>query len=154
MRQYLRITRYPYAEPYHLNLVMEASNGSQTSRLEFYCNADDLLKVANALESFPRHEHHLFLWELGTERPEDRFAYYFRFRVFAVNCLGKCAIQVRFNNHAPLPEREIAGFCISDIEPAPLDRLKGLISQFAELKHQVLEWQLNDGWLLERAEEN
>ena len=150
MRQYIRITRKPYEEPYHLNLVMEASNGIQTARLEFYDNADALPKVAKELEGFPRHKDHVFLWELGSERPEDRFAFYFRFRVFAIDSLGHCAIYLRFNNNDALPDREVAEFCIR-AEPAQLDRLAGLFKQFAKLKHEVLEWELGDGQLLGKS---
>jgi len=153
MRQYIRITRKPYEEPYHLNLVMEASNGVQKAQLEFYDNAESLSTLAKELEVFPRHKDHAFLWELGSERPEDRFAFYFRFRAFAVNSVGHCAIQLRFNNNEALPRRELAEFCIRDVEPAQLNRLAQLLKQYAELKHEVLEWELDDGRLLEKRNE-
>jgi hypothetical protein len=152
VRQYIRVTRKPYEEPYNLNLVMEASNGTQTARLEFYDNADALSSVAKELEVFPRHKDHVFLWQLGSERPEDRFAFYFRFRVFAVDSLGHCAIHLRFNNNHALPDREVAEFCIH-AEPAQLNRLAGLFEQFAKLEHEVLEWALDDGRLLEKRNE-
>jgi hypothetical protein len=34
----IRITRIPYEEPYHLRLVMRASNGSQRTEIKFYVN--------------------------------------------------------------------------------------------------------------------
>jgi hypothetical protein len=80
-------------------------------------------------------------------------AFYFRFRVFAVNSVGHCAIQLRLNNNETLPHRELAEFCIRDVEPAQLNRLAQLLKQFAELKHEVLEWELNDGRLLKKRTE-
>jgi hypothetical protein len=34
MKPYIRITRCPYEKPYHLNLVMTASNGQLAGKLE------------------------------------------------------------------------------------------------------------------------
>jgi hypothetical protein len=152
MRPYIRIVRKPYEEPYHLNLVIEASNGVQKGQLEFYDNAEALSHAANELEVFPRHNGQVFLWELGSERPEDRFAFYFRFRVFVVDSVGHCAIQLRFNNNEALPDRQLCEFCIR-VEPAQLSRLAQLLKQFSELKHEVLEWGFNDGRLLGKADE-
>src|SRR5687768_3782680 len=112
MNPYIRITRHPYEEPYHLNLVIEASNGSVCGKLEFYLNADALLKWADEMEIFPRHATSVVLWEIGSERPEDRFAFYFRLRLFTVDSLGHGAIQLRLNNNAALPDREVSEFCI------------------------------------------
>jgi hypothetical protein len=150
MRPYIRIVRQPYEEPYHVNLVLEASNGAQKNRLEFYDNAEALSRLASELEAFPRHNGQVILWELGSERPEDRFAFYFRFRVFVVDPVGHCAIQLRFNNNEELPDRELSEFCIR-AEPAQLNRLAQLLKQFSKLRHEVLEWELDDGRLHERA---
>jgi hypothetical protein len=152
VRQFIRITRTPYEEPYHVHLLIEASNGKQQAQLEFYENADALSKLAKNLDAFPRYKDHVVLWDLGSERPEDRFAYYFRFRVFAVDLVGHCAIQLRFNNNQDLPDREIAEFCIR-ADPAQLDRLARLLSHFSHLKHEVLDWGLDEGRLLESRDE-
>lgn len=53
MRQpFIRITRHPYEEPYHLNLVV-ASNGRQRGELEIYAPPDDLVAMAAQLRDFP-----------------------------------------------------------------------------------------------------
>jgi hypothetical protein len=150
--EYIRIIRKPYEEPYLLNLVIQASNGVQENQLEFYDNAEALSHLANELEVFPRHNSQVFLWELGSERPEDRFAFYFRFRAFVVDSVGHCAIQLRFNNNEALPDRELSEFCIR-AEPAQLNRLAQLLREFSKLKHEVLVWELDDGRLLEKANE-
>src|SRR6185369_15402945 len=106
MSAYIRITRMPYEEPYHTHLVMEASNGRQRWEFEYYASVKSLIEWATRLEVFPRHKTDVYLFELGSERPEDRSAYYFRFRVFTTDSRGHCAIHLRFNNNEDLPRRE------------------------------------------------
>jgi hypothetical protein len=48
----IRITRYPYEEPYHLNLHIAASNGRVAGDLEYYCNANDLGILGKKLVGF------------------------------------------------------------------------------------------------------
>lgn len=139
MSTYLRITRIPYEEPYHLELRVEASNGRQSACFGFYIGAQLLIEIADELEVFPQHSSHVFLQEVGSERPEDRWAYYFRFRVFPVDGFGRCALQLRFNNNQELPHREISEFCIETV-PAQINRLGKMFRQFAKLESPVLEW--------------
>ena len=148
MKPFIRITRHPYEEPYLLNLVVAASNGRQQGELEIYTSADALSGVASDLRVFPREPKETVLWELGSERPEDRFAFYFRLRVFQVAANGKCAVELRFNNNQAPPDREIVEFSMEAL-PADLDRLADLLQQFSRLKHRVLEWNVTDGQLHE-----
>jgi hypothetical protein len=147
-KPYIRIARFPYEEPYHVHLNIEASNGRQALFLEVFDNADSLHRLAENLEAFPRHNRDVFLWELGSEYPEDRWAYYFRFRVFVTDTVGHCAIQIRFNNNRNLPNREIGEFCIT-AEAGQINRLGQLLRKFAELKHEVLVWDGDGGTLYE-----
>ncbi len=101
MASFLKITRHPYEEPHHLNLVVQVSNGTQTGSLEIYTTPEALLRSAEALRAFPRHSTDVFLWEIGSERPEDRWAFYFRFRVF----LNRADRRV----HDPLPLQQQPG---------------------------------------------
>jgi hypothetical protein len=152
MRPFLRIIRIPYEEPYHVHLVLEASNGESLGLLEFYDNASALKTWADALENFPRHSSDVFLYELGSERPEDRFAHYFRFRAFTTDGLGHCAVQLRMNNNSALPYRNVSEFCIC-AEAADINRLGALCRKFALLQHDVLYWRLTEGELYESLEE-
>lgn len=152
MNTYIQVVRRPYEEPYHLNLVMSASNGRQAGELEFYVNADTLGAWADEMEKFPIHAQSVLNWELGSEYPEDRFAFYFRLRLFTVNSRGLCAIQVRFNNNAELPEREVSEFCIQT-EPAQINRLGALFREFSKLQHQILHWSLTEGALYASTQE-
>jgi len=139
MSAYIKIERRPYEEPYHINLIFEASNGRAKGVLEYYDNADSLIDIATELEVFPRHNTDVFLYQLGSERAEDRHAYYFRFRVFLTNSTGACSIQLRFNNRKDLPDREIVEFCINT-EPTGINRLGKLFREFSKLETRVLEW--------------
>lgn len=144
----IRIKRIPYEEPYHLHLVMRASNGRQRAEITFYVNAKDLTQWADHLEVFPRHGTDVFLWEAGSERPEDSFAHYIRLRAFIHDSSGHCAIHLRFNNNQDLPDREIAEFCIR-AEASQINYLGRLCRGFAELKHEVLDWKIEGGQLYE-----
>ena len=150
MKPFIRITRHPYEEPYHVNLVVAASNGRQQGELEIYANVGDLAAFARELRGFPKRKDDTALWELGSERPEDRVAFYYRFRVFQVTSNGRCAIEVRFCNNREPPDREAVEFSI-DALPSDLDRLAVLLERFSSLEHRVLEWDINDGDLREDA---
>jgi hypothetical protein len=148
MKPFIRIARIPYEEPYHVHLVLEASNGKSLGALEYYDSANVFKNWADALENFPRHSRDVFLHELGSERPEDRVAHYFRFRAFTTDRLGHCAIQLRMSNNSELPYRSVSEFCIR-AEAADINRLGALCRKFAMLEHEVLCWRLTEGELYE-----
>ncbi|HCG8217763.1 TPA: hypothetical protein NJ504_004747 [Vibrio parahaemolyticus] len=150
MEYCVKIERIPYEEPYHLQLLWDISNGMQSTRFELYNNASDLLKIAKGLEFFPRHPKDVFLYEIGSERAEDNFAYYFRLRAFMVTPQGQCALQIRFCSNAPLPYKHISEFCIQ-LEPRDLNRLGILFGDFSKLQSHFLAWDakgdfLGDKW--------
>ena len=146
MKPFIRMTRHPYEEPYHVNLVVAASNGRQQGEIEIYANAEDLAVFARALRVFPQQNDDSVLWQLGSERPEDHFAFYYRLRVFRVSANGRCAIEVRFCNNQEPPHREVIEFSIEAL-PSDLDRLADLLERFGSLEHRVLEWNITDGEL-------
>lgn len=152
MSPYLKFARRRYEEPYHLHLFLAASNGRQVSAIDFYIGRDTLTEWAEGIEVFPRHRDHVYLWECGSERPEDRCAYYVRLRVFAVDAVGHCAVHLRLNNNAAFPEREISEFCIL-AEAAAINRLGGLFREFSRLEHEVLLWTPTEGRLFKTEPE-
>ena len=135
----LKIIRKPYEEPYHINLIVTASNGHSTAELEIYTNPDDLAENGKALQDFPQSTTHSVLWELGSERPEDRFAFYFRIEFLVIGATGQSAVVVRFNNNKSIPDTEIAEFCIP-AEPAQLNRLGEQLVRFSKLEDEELVW--------------
>lgn len=152
MQPYLKFTRCPYEEPYHLNLILAASNGRNAAQIEFYIGRDTLTGWADGLETFPRHRDDVYLWEYGSERPEDRWAYYLRFRAFTADASGHCAINLRLNNNAAGPEREISEFCLK-AEAGAMNRLGRLFREFSRLEHEVLIWTPVDGRLVKTRTE-
>jgi hypothetical protein len=152
MTSYIRLVRYPYEEPHHLDLRITASNGHTSGSLQFYVGAQELTHWAKEMETFPVHARSVLLWEYGSERNEDRCARYFRMRVFTEDLQGHSAIHFRFNNNEDLPEREVSEFCIRT-DPAPINRLGQLFREFAKLRHEVLEWSPTSGHLFESLED-
>lgn len=109
---FVQITRRPYEEPYHLNLLVVASNGRSRGELEIYANVEDLQLVAARLRRAMEAVDGNPVWELGSERPELRFAFYYCWRVLRLSPTGRCALVLRFNNNHESPEREITEFSI------------------------------------------
>lgn len=150
------LTRYPYEEPYHVQLLLEVSNGRQHASIEYYTNASDLPDLGAALIQFPFTEAKQHIYEIGSEDPLQRFAYYILLRFFLISPLGEAGIEIRFNNNeSSSSDREIAEFTIpADI--AGINRLGRLLIQFGQLNHRRLEWDGIDGELLqpEKVERN
>jgi hypothetical protein len=147
MRPHVAIRRVPYEEPHSLNLRVSAANENQSASIEVYVDASDLARVSQDLLDFPRHSNDVALWEFGSERPEDRWGYYFRLRIFLTAQTGECAIQIRFNNNQELPNREVSEFCIKRIEPIQINRFGELLRKFSNLEHERLYWDSKQGWL-------
>ena len=146
----LEIERIPYEEPYHINLVISASNGNSCGRIEIYDNADFLKRIADALEEFPLNSRDEFVWELGSEKTEDKFAFYFQFRVFNYMTEGWISgIHIRFNNNEEVPFKEISDFCIP-CEPAGINRLGRMFREFAKLDSKKITWNGVDGEVLKK----
>ena len=144
---FIIIHRHPYEEPYHLNLVISASNGVMSGTLEYYCNAEDLDEVGGKLAVFPERREDTYAYELGSPRPEDRFAFHFALRTSTLDSAGHCALQLTMNNNRPSPDDVSCSFSIR-AEPAAINRLGRLIMAFGELKHSELRWSDTDGELI------
>ena len=84
MKTLLKLTRFPYEEPYHIELHVEASNGRQHAAIEFYTNANDLDELGDALMHFPDSETKEHIYEIGTADPAAEFAYHLLFRFFLI----------------------------------------------------------------------
>lgn len=143
----LQITRHPYEEPYHLNLVIVASNGHINGRLEYYCNAIDLEELGEKLSRFNGKKSDEERYELGSENSPVRFAFFLSLKVSALDSVGHSALRIRLNNNRDFPERELSEFAIK-AEPADINRLGNLLKGFGQLQHRGLEWTVQDGALI------
>src|SRR6267142_1260284 len=140
----IRITRHPYEEPYHLNLHIEASNGRVSGVLEYYCGAEDLKKLGTQLADLTGSHGAEVIYELGSEQPSDRFAFFLGLRVKPVDSSGHYVLHVRLNNNEEPPSREVTEFSIK-ADVADLNRLGNLLVGFGRLQHRVLEWHVQNG---------
>ena len=147
----IRLTRYPYEEPYHLNLQIEASNGRFQGKLDYYCVADDLGVIGNKLVAFSGKPGE-FVYELGAENPKANFAFFLSLRVRTLDTSGHCSIVIRMNNNQPSPDTEETEFSIR-ADVADVNRLGKLLIGFGRLEHRCLEWLVHEGRLIEGFEE-
>ena len=104
----LRLTRNPYEEPYHLNLEIELSNSRQKGCLEYYCNTTDLTDIGSVLIDFPFGGQKEYIYELGSENPEDNWAHHLRLRFFMIRSVGDVGIEVRSVSYTHLTLPTIA----------------------------------------------
>ncbi|HEX3656343.1 MAG TPA: hypothetical protein VHV55_11075 [Pirellulales bacterium] len=149
----ISITRYPYEEPYHLNLRIKASNGRTCGELEYYCNVSGLKEFGKQLADFHGGRGEEVNYELGSEAPQDRFAFYLNLAAKAVDSSGHSALFICFNNNAAGADREVSRFAIK-ANPADINRLGALLSGFADLQHRRLDWQVHDGRLITDDDEH
>jgi hypothetical protein len=148
----IKLTRYPYEEPYHLNLHIEAANERVNGNLEYYCNAKDLTRFGKQLADFTGTPEQEVIYELGSEDPRVRFAFFLSLRVIPLDSLGHCAILIRLNNNREPAERQVTEFSIP-AEVADINRLGDLLITFGRLEHRVLEWRVHEGSLIKGHED-
>src|SRR5258706_5657201 len=108
----IEIWRTPYEEPYHLNLKIRASNGRLRGELEYFCNAADLLELGADMRAYSGSREREILYQLGSEKPEERFAFFLSLTVKAINSRGDCRLVVRLNNNSSPPDTEVTEFSI------------------------------------------
>jgi hypothetical protein len=148
------LRRYPYEEPYHLNLVLTACNGVFGGRLEYYCNADDLATLGRALARFPRQTPDEHVYELGSSEPERRFAFHLQLRFFTTDSAGHCGLSIVMNNNGCQPDAAAVTLGMR-AEPAAINHLGALLVAFGKLKHRQLMWQVSgEGELCEEIEKD
>ena len=147
MKNIIEIERIPYEEPYHLELMFKASTEEHAGQLRIYTKTESLKECAQNLIVFPRHSSDSVLWELGSERPEDRFGFYFRFRAILQKSNGESFIQIRLNNNEAAPGTAISEFYMST-KVESIQILGGLIREFSELESSKLFWNGVDGHVI------
>lgn len=146
MRSFIQITRHLYEEPHLLNLVIIASNGTAMGSLEFCVNTSDLEEIGNAFLKFTYRQASTYTYELGSEKPESKFAHYFRLKAFPTGkSLRSYAFQIHLNNNENIREsgwphhHQMSDFCIeTDIDE--LRKFGQLLLDFSELNQHRLYW--------------
>jgi len=142
----LIVKRFPYEEPYHVQIGLFASNGRFSARSDFYCNVDDLSEIGSALSSFPKHIGDEYVYVYGSEDPDANFYGYIKLRAYTVGSVGKCALQITINRNAEEPEEGRSTFSIP-VNPAAINKLGELFSEFSLLRHLEFHWSETDASL-------
>ena len=136
----IQLKRYPFEEP-NLHLMFSASNGFFNGFLDYFCNANDLKEIGIALQSFPKKIPDDYLYEIGSKRPQDNFAYYFALHAYTIDQSGHCALQVVIDNRQAKPYEGECRFSIK-AEPSAINRLGEMLLTFSNLKHLSMNWSL------------
>ena len=139
MKSQIVVKRYPYEEPYHIQLDFFVSNGNFSGNTDFYCNAEDLTKIGRALKDFPSKIGDEYCYEIGSENPKDRCYVYFLLRVYTINSVGHCAVQFVINKNAVEPYEGSCRFSIQ-ADAASINRLGVLFEKFSKLENFEFEW--------------
>jgi hypothetical protein len=148
------LRRYPYEEPYHLNMVLTVCNGVFGGRLEYYCNADDLATLGSVLTRFPRRTPDEHVYELGSPEPDRRFAFHLRVHFFTTDSVGHCGLSIVMNNNRRPPDAAAVTLGMR-ADPAAINHLGHLLIELGDLKHRQLVWQVSgDGQLSEEIEKD
>lgn len=135
----IRIQRFPYEEPYHVQLNLSAENGRFSDGLDFYTGVPCLKQFAASLQDFPKHIGDEAEFKYGCPRKEDRMYRYLLIRAYTIDGVGHCAIQFTFNNHEDEPDDGCASFSTL-ADAAAVNRLGKLLEKFSELQHLELFW--------------
>jgi hypothetical protein len=147
-KSYIRIQRFLYEEPYHLQLGLDASNGHFRGGFDFYTSTKDLIGLGKQLRDFPESSADEVSWVYGSDVPADRCYRYLAIRAYVTNASGHCAIQFTLNSNSSEPHEGQCKFSIL-AEAAAINRLGDLLIGFGKLKHLELFWSCTEGELFE-----
>jgi len=140
MRYSILIERVPYEEPHHLELHWTIESEETSSRFELYDNATILSKFAKVFKNFPNHNEDEFIYQLGSEKSEDNFSYFFRLHIFLKNHRGHDAtLDVRFVNNQEYADTRIVDYRLYSTTPR-LRKLASLFKEFSKLESRILYW--------------
>ncbi len=148
MQQHLLIRRLPYEEPHHTQLEFTVSNGVLAAKIDIYCGVQEIAELGRALTNFPKLIGDEYVYEYGSEKPEEKFYRHFKLKAYTVGNVGNCAIQFTVNLNQPEPEEGICKFSLT-VLPAEINRLGELLLVFSKLEHLELQWSPKDSCLLE-----
>ena len=135
----IRIQRFPYEEPYHVQLLLRAENGRFSGGLDFYTGVPCLKEFAESLQNFPKCIGDEVQFVYGSPHKEDRKYRHLVVRAYTIGNVGHCAIQLTFNNHEEEPDEGCASFSIA-ADAAAINRLGKLLQKFSGLQHLELFW--------------
>lgn len=137
------VRRYPYEEPYHLQIEFLISNGSFTSKVDIYCNPEDLEKIGKSLQTFPGKIPDEYCFTYGSEEPKEKCYRFFKIKAYTIDASGHCALQFAINHNNDEPDEGTSKFSIRPFDPAALSKLGDLFVNFSKLNHLEFHWSPN-----------
>jgi len=140
---YIIVRRHPYEEPYVLQIEFLISNGNFSSKVDIYCNPEDLEKIGNSLKAFPAKIPDEYCYIYGSEDPNEKVYRFFRIKAYAIDAWGHCALQFAINYNNDEPDEGTSKFSIHPIDPAILSKLGDLFISFSRLSHLEFHWSPN-----------
>jgi len=141
MEPFIAVQRFPYEEPYHAHIHIDASNGQFGGAVDFYCNVEDLANIGRGLQNFPCKVPDEYRYENGSKDPAARVYSYLLIRAYTIDRVGHCALQISMSRNAIPPVEGMCEFSIT-AEPSAINRLGMLFERFAKLEHLELRWGL------------
>lgn len=139
MKPYLIIARHPYEELYHTSLVIQAHNGRFSGELEIFIGVDELMEIGNALSTFPNKTPDEYKFLAGDEDNPEDFAYFFSLKIYTIDSVGHCAIQVSFNSCQQPPDEGIAKFSI-EANPSAINELGKALIKMQSFENSAIRW--------------
>lgn len=139
MNPQIIVKRYPYEEPYHIQLDFFVSNGRFNGNTDFYCNTEDLITIGQALLNFPLKIDDEFRYDPGSENPRDKCYDCFLLRVYTLDSVGHCAIQFAININGNELNKSACRFSIA-ADAASINRLGVLFEKFSRLEDLEFKW--------------
>jgi hypothetical protein len=145
---WIAVNRFPYEEPYHTHLDIQASNGAYAGAIDFYCGVDEIREIGEALSTFPSHVPDEYRFSVGSDEAKDRWAYHFVLRAYTWDAVGHCALQFVMNLNRTEPYEGLCSFSIP-AEPAQIARLGRLFVRLHERPSTSFRWTLDDEEFIE-----
>lgn len=122
--------KYDYDDPEWF-IGFTFSNDTLTAYQEIYLKDSDLLELAKKLIEFSE-QNNKIIFEIGSEDPKDRWAYFFKISIYMYNSSGHTAINITLNNNGENQLSEKSHFSIL-CTPADVNNLG----------NQLLNWRSN-----------
>jgi hypothetical protein len=140
---WIAVKRFPYEEPYHTHLDIEASNGAYAGAIDFSCGVDEIREVGEALGAFPSKVPDEYRFSYGSDDPEDRQDWHFVLRAYTTDAIGHCALQFVMNLNQTEPHEGLCSFSIP-AEPVQIARLGRLFLRLHERASTRFRWTPED----------
>ncbi len=120
-----------------IQFQIEATNGINSTSIDFYGYADNFKEFATGLLSFPKTITDNVKYELG--EIGERWAYYILLDVFCYEKNGHSAVHVIVDNNGKRPYTNKSEFYITTV-PASLNKFGQLLNDWNPMTEKEIKW--------------